>query len=75
MAKGDNQGTKKEAFLIPARQNRVIVCEELDFTWDGPELKELKKWWTNGIGIKRIAEHFDRDPDEIIIALNPPSQG
>jgi hypothetical protein len=34
------QGAKKKALLRRARKNRVIVCEEMDFVWDAPELRD-----------------------------------
>jgi hypothetical protein len=49
--------------------NRVCVCEDLDFYWDDRDLKKLKKLWQSDVEVNRIAEHFDRDPDEVILAI------
>jgi hypothetical protein len=51
------------------RKNRVIVCEDLDFLWDEPELVLLEKMWESGASFERITERFGRDPDEIFLAL------
>lgn len=58
-----------EKNLRPARLDRVLVCDELDYTWDRPELRLLAKMWKDGISVKTMAEHFSRDPDEVLIAL------
>jgi len=63
------QVSKKEALLRDARINRVCVCEDLDFYWDSPELKSLKKMWKKGISVIEIANLFERDPDEVLLAL------
>lgn len=55
--------------LISARKNRIVVLEDLDFVWDDPDLKELKKLWKQGVGVVEMAEHFDRDSDEVLLAL------
>jgi hypothetical protein len=54
---------------IPARKNRIIVLEEMNFVWDKHQLNELSEMWADGESIEGIAEHFDRDPDEILLAL------
>lgn len=63
------QAPKKEYFLKDAPLNRVCVLEDLDFFWDNPELKVMKKMWLKGFSVLDIANHFDRDPDEVILAL------
>jgi predicted regulator of amino acid metabolism with ACT domain len=57
--------------LIPknARLNRIIVCEYMNFIWDAPELKEIVKMWQMNLSIEYMANHFDRDPDEVIVAI------
>lgn len=63
--------TKPVTDLIPRepRLNRIVILEELNFIWDRPELNEMKKMWKNGDGVERMAKYFDRDPDEVILAL------
>jgi hypothetical protein len=57
--------------LIPrdARINRVIVCEDMNFIWDDPELKQIAKMWKQRYSIEGISKYFDRDPDEVLFAL------
>lgn len=60
----------KLAFVeCEARKNRIIVCEDLNFIWDEPELEEIKNMWNGQRCIDGIAEEFNCDPDEILIAL------
>ena len=59
----------KYTALRNSRKNRVIVCEDLDFVWDEPELQKLATLWDRGVSIERISKNLDRDPDEILIAL------
>ncbi|MBO0959543.1 hypothetical protein J1P26_07325 [Neobacillus sp. MM2021_6] len=54
---------------IAARKNRIIVLEELNYVWDKHELKELTTMWTSGVSVEEISRHFDRDPDEVILAI------
>lgn len=51
------------------RQNLVIACENLNFFWCETELYKIAKMWKAGKSIKMMAKHFNRDPDEILIAL------
>jgi hypothetical protein len=60
---------KKEADFRDARLNRVCVLEDLNFYWDEPELKEMRTMWKRGASCERMAAHFDRDPDEVVLAL------
>lgn len=61
---------KKDVLLRDARMNRVVVCDELDFTWDEPELRKMAAMWQRGTTINIIAKHFGReDQDEVLIAL------
>lgn len=65
--------TKKQHFkensLREPRLNRICCCEDLDFYWDESELKELNKLWNIGMSILEMSEHFERDTDEVIVAL------
>jgi hypothetical protein len=63
------QGLKKEYFFRDARLNRICVLEDLDFYFDRIELKEIKEMWEKGEGVYDIAVYFERDPDEIVLAL------
>jgi hypothetical protein len=63
------KAAKKEALYRSARKNRVVVCEDMDFVWDQPELRELTTMWTRGTSVEIIARRFERDPDEVLIAL------
>lgn len=59
----------KQAILRESRKKRVIVCEDLNFIWDEPELREIAKMWSNGEDVRKISEHFERDADEVLFAL------
>ncbi|MED3549984.1 hypothetical protein [Cytobacillus praedii] len=59
----------KQAILREPRKKRIIVCEDLNFFWDEPELKEVTKMWELGEDVRMIGRSFDRDPDEILFAL------
>jgi glycosyltransferase involved in cell wall biosynthesis len=63
------QAAKKNALLKSARKKRVIVCEDLDFVWDEPELLKMARMWERSASVETIANHFKRDPDEVLIAL------
>lgn len=63
------KGAKNEALFRDARLNRVCVLEDLNFYWDERELKEMKKMWKRNAGVERMAVHFDRDPDEVVLAI------
>lgn len=56
-------------YMQKSRKKRVIVCEELNFVWDAPELKEMAGLWEKNADVWLIAKHFDRDPDEVLFAL------
>lgn len=62
-------GFHKESHLRNPRNERVIVLEGLDFFWDQPELEEIAEMWEKGLSPMYMANHFDRDPDEIFLAL------
>lgn len=52
-----------------SRMNRIIVLENLNFIWDRSELIEIKRMWKKDVSMIAIAEHFKRDPDEVLLAL------
>ncbi|MEH7392430.1 hypothetical protein [Bacillus sp. JJ1474] len=56
-------------YMQKSRKKRVIVCEELNFVWDAPELKEIARLWEQSADVRLIANRFDRDPDEVLFAL------
>jgi hypothetical protein len=62
-------GRKLNDGFVPARKNRVIVCEKLDFLWDEPELEEMVQLWESGVSVWDIIEHFKRHEYETMIAL------
>ena len=51
------------------RQKRIIVLEDLDFLWDELELEEVARQWKVGKDVRLIATSFNRDPDEVLLAL------
>lgn len=58
-----------EAYMLKPRRNRVIVLEGLNFFWDEPELEEIVQMWEEQFSVNYISDYFDRDPDEILLAL------
>ncbi|EIJ79151.1 hypothetical protein PB1_16379 [Bacillus methanolicus PB1] len=56
-------------FFKSPRKNRTIVLEDLDFVWDSWELQEMVQMWQKGVPVAKIGEHFQRDPDEVLLAL------
>jgi hypothetical protein len=49
------------------QRNDYIALEELDFTWNRQEVREFDELWNAGYSLEYIAEHFDRDVDEVAI--------
>lgn len=64
-----NVTAKNEFFFREPRLNRVIVLENLDYVWNRSELKRLKKMREKGFAVKEMLYEFDRDPDEVLLAL------
>ncbi|MBS4191774.1 hypothetical protein KHA94_16410 [Bacillus sp. FJAT-49705] len=60
---------RNQVVLRNPRKNRIVVLEELNFVWDEPELEEIAELWTQGFSIMYISNKFERDPDEVILAL------
>ncbi len=60
--------SSEQAYHMP-RKNRVIVLEDMNFIWDEWELEELAQCWKKGVNIYRLAERYERDPDEVLLAL------
>jgi hypothetical protein len=58
-----------EACMLKPRKNRVIVLEGLNFFWDEPELDEIATLWEEEFSMKYISDYFERDPDEVLLAL------
>ncbi|MFE8697948.1 hypothetical protein ACFYKT_16525 [Cytobacillus sp. FJAT-53684] len=56
-------------YMKISRKKRVIVCEEMNFVWDEPELIYITEMWSEGADVRLIANRFDRDPDEVLFAL------
>lgn len=51
--------------IAKSRQNIYIACEDMDLIWDEKEVSQFVALWNCGKDILSIAEHFNRDPDEI----------
>lgn len=62
---------RPEDFVYKKRKRRkiVVILDDLDFIWDEPELFKLAKMNNEGMSILEMAEAFERDPDEIFLAL------
>lgn len=55
--------------LIDPRKNRIVVLEDLNFVWDEKELIKISHMWREEKSVTEIGKYFDRDPDEVILAL------
>lgn len=56
-------------FMTKQRRATYIALEELNFVWDEDEINVFIKLWKEGADFRLIAEHFDRDQDEIALLL------
>jgi hypothetical protein len=63
------QPAKFDVLYREPRLNRVIVLENLDYVWPKEELKQLRRMRAKGFEIKEMVYEFDRDPDEVLLAL------
>jgi len=45
------------------------VCEQMDFHWTQNSVAEFRRLWRSGLTMPEIAEHFDRDPDEVLLLV------
>jgi hypothetical protein len=61
-------GRNQEILRAP-RKNRIVVLEDLNFIWDEEELFDIACMWNEELSVMYIADYFERDPDEIILAL------
>ena len=63
--------TNKQTSARPKRKrkNIVIVCEELDHTWDESEIKHFCKLWKEDISIWEMEEIFQRPQAEIALVI------
>ncbi|QDH23489.1 helix-turn-helix domain containing protein [Saccharibacillus brassicae] len=46
-----------------------IACEDYDFAWTDKQVQRFLEMWRSGLTIRQIAEHFDRDPDEVVLLV------
>jgi hypothetical protein len=60
---------KNDVYFKDALLNRIIVLEDLNFIWDRSELNELADMWQKGFSIPAMGEYFERDPDEVLLAI------
>ena len=59
----------KMDFCLRTRRNTYLACEELDFSWDLAEVREVEDMWNAGIPIDWIARNFDRKPIEVALLI------
>lgn len=53
-------------FDNPRRQ--IVVCSDLNLVWEARDLVEITRMWNKGMGLRYMADYFNRDADEIMIA-------
>ncbi|MBD7967726.1 helix-turn-helix domain-containing protein [Paenibacillus gallinarum] len=51
------------------RNNIYLACEEMDFTWNEKEIKQVEIMWNKGVEVHSIATEMKRDPDEVVILI------
>ncbi|MGG3846713.1 hypothetical protein [Aeribacillus composti] len=62
-------------YMTECRNGIYIACENLNFVWDPKEVQEFDRLWkelkkdgkTSFEIVQELAEHFERDPDEVAI--------
>lgn len=60
----------EKSYMKRRRRNLKLVLEDLDFSWDEDELRELARMNNEGSTIEQMNEVFRReDEDEIFLAL------
>lgn len=64
-----NATAKNEFYFRAARNNRVIVLDDLNFYWPRKHLKWLRELKSKGYLVNEIIKYFARDPDEVLLAL------
>lgn len=60
---------KTHHLFMKRRRNIVVALEDLDFIWDSDELRDMVELHNEGKDIEYMAWFFNRDPDEVFIAL------
>lgn len=48
-------------------QTHYIALEEMNFFWKESQVKEFDQLWREGWSIYYISDHFNRDPDEVLL--------
>jgi len=56
-------------YMQKVRRNTVIACEEMDFLWERKEVREFRKLWKRGFSLYYMAQHFERDIDEVFMLV------
>lgn len=46
-----------------------IALEDMDMDWSSEDVEQFISLWDKGISISSIAEHFNRDSDEVAILV------
>jgi len=65
----------EKRYMTECRNGIYIACENLNYYWDPKEVQEFDRLWkerkkdgkTSFEIVQELAEHFDRDPDEVAI--------
>lgn len=57
------------SYMTEKRRNRYIALEELNFIWDEDDVKRFITMWKEGINFWKIANEFQRDPDEVAVLM------
>ncbi|MGJ9460312.1 hypothetical protein [Oceanobacillus sp. CF4.6] len=55
--------------MLPETGGYEYVLEDLELAFPRNQLKEVTKSWNKGASIEYIAAKYNRDPDEVFLAL------
>jgi hypothetical protein len=56
-------------YLTHSRRNIYTALEEADFIWDEREVLVFDELWKRGLSIEKLAAHFDRTTDDMMLLI------
>lgn len=59
----------EKQYMKKERKQLYLALEEFDFSWCSSEVRQFEKLWKEGKNVYDIAEHFDRDIDEVVLLV------
>lgn len=55
--------------FLDSRRSIYTALEDLNFLWNEDDLPAFREMWKDGRSVQEIADHFDRDPDEVVLLV------